>query len=137
MLICRKTGFRVKLLIMKFIFAFIFVLFSYSSDAQSLFNYNEIEVIKYLDGKEFFNSNYGLTLSYGYISRLNTYGITSVNSDGQRFYFINCNIKTFKNFADISGMSPTNGSNFGFRVFWNKLIVGYNETNQAVFYLKE
>ena len=104
--------------------------------AQSLFNYEEMNVISFMEGKEFYNSSYGLTISYGYISRYNTYGIISVNREGARFYFINCDINAFGSYADINGMSPEDGRNFGFRVFSNRLIVGYGDSESVTFYLE-
>ena len=115
----------------------LFLLAANTVMAQSLFNYEETEVMTFMEGKEFYNSGYGLTISYGYISRYNTYGIISTNREGARFYFINCSINAYANYADISGMSLADGSNFGFRVFSNRLVVGYGESEQVTFYLTD
>lgn len=107
-----------------------------SAKAQNLFN-EENKVISYLDGKSFYNSANGLTIEYGYISSYNTYGIKVKNKDGGKFYFINVEITTYGAYADLYGMSADNGSNFGFRLYKGKLIVGKGESGEQVFYLKE
>ena len=104
-------------------------------NAQSLF-VEESNVITYMDGKSFYNSDNGLTIEYGYIPSYNTYGIKVKNKDGGRFYFINVEITTFGTFADLYGMSADNGGNFGFRLYKGKLIVGRGESGEQTFYLK-
>jgi hypothetical protein len=112
------------------------VLFTFSSaKAQTLFN-EESNVISYMDGKSFYNSENGLTIEYGYISSYNTYGIKVKNKDGGKFYFINVKITTYGIFADLYGMSAETGSNFGFRLYKGKLIVGRGEPGEQTFYLK-
>lgn len=106
-----------------------------SAKAQSLFN-EESNVISYMDGKLFYNSDNGLTIEYGYISSYNTYGIKVKNKDGGKFYFINVEIATYGTFADLYGMSPESGSNFGFRLYKSKLIVGRGEPGEQTFYLQ-
>ena len=106
-----------------------------SAKAQSLFN-EESNVISYMDGKSFYNSDNGLTIEYGYISSYNTYGIKVKNKDGGKFYFINVEITTNGTFADLFGMSAESGSNFGFRLYKGKLIVGRGESGEQTFYLK-
>ena len=111
----------------------LFTLLSISTYAQSPYN-SDTEVIKYLDGKTFAD-NTGMTISYGYISSINTYGITITNPKGNKFIYFNCDIKPRGSFCDINGMSPTNGENFGFRVFKDRLVVGYGEEQSRTFYL--
>jgi hypothetical protein len=106
-----------------------------SAKAQSLFN-EESNVISYMDGKSFYNSDNGLTIEYGYISSYNTYGIKVKNKDGGKFYFINVEITTHGTFADLFGMSADSGSNFGFRLYKGKLIVGRGEPREQTFYLQ-
>lgn len=97
---------------------------------------DESSVISYMDDKEFYNSDNGLVIGYGYISDYNTYGIKVRNKNGAEFFFINVNIDTYGGYADLYGMSATDGSNFGFRLFKGKLIVGYGEPESSTFYLK-
>ena len=106
-----------------------------SAKAQSLFN-EESDVISYMDGKSFYNSGNGLTIQYGYISSYNTYGIKVRNKDGGNFYFINVEITTYGAFADLYGMSAADGSNFGFRLYKGKLIVGRGEPGESSYYLQ-
>lgn len=112
------------------------ILFAFgSANAQSLFN-EESNVVSYMDGKSFYNSDNGLTIEYGYISSYNTYGIIVKNRDGGKFYFINVEISTYGSFADLYGMNAESGSNFGFRLYKGKLVVGRGESGEQTFYLK-
>lgn len=121
---------------MKPLITLLFVLFSISfTNAQALFE-DESNVISYLDQKTFKNEDNGLEVSYGYLSIYNTYGIKVHNKSGSIFYFINCSIDAYGDFADIFGMSPEDGSDFGFRVYPKKLIVGRGEDGETVFNLK-
>jgi len=97
---------------------------------------DESSVVLYMEGKSFYNSENGLHVEYGYLSSANTFGITVTNKNGARFYFINVRIDAFGTFADLYGMSPEDGSNFGFRLYSGKLIVGRGEPGEQVFYQK-
>jgi hypothetical protein len=101
----------------------------------SLFN-EDSDVITFMDGKTFFNSDNGLEIEYGYISSYNTHGIKVLNKNGARFYFINVNITCYGSSADLFGMSAEDGGNFGFRLYKNKLVVGKGESGEQTFYLK-
>jgi hypothetical protein len=92
--------------------------------------------IMFLDGKKFYNSELNMNVQYGAISIFNTYGITVENKNGVKYYFINCQIDCYDEFADIYGINPNDGSDFGFRVYSNKLIVGKGEEEKIIFYLK-
>ena len=52
--------------------------------------WSQSSIVDYLEGRKFKNSNTGLVIQYGYISPLNTYGITITNKLGTKFYFMNC-----------------------------------------------
>jgi len=106
-----------------------------STKAQNLFN-EESNVISYMDGKSFYNSDNGLTIQYGYISSYNTYGIKVKNKEGGQFYFINVEITTYGSFADLYGMSAESESNFGYRLYKGKLIVGRGEPGEQTFLLQ-
>ncbi len=104
--------------------------------AQTKLFENESDVVTFMDGKTFYNSDNGLEIEYGYISSYNTYGIKVKNKDGGKFYFINVEITTYGSYADLYGMSSESGSNFGFRLYKTKLIVGRGEDGEKTFYLK-
>ena len=107
------------------------------ANAQSTFS-EETDVISYMKDKTFVNYDMGIELEYGYISQYNTYGITLKNiKSGNKLYYFNCDIKAYGSFADISGMSVTDNSNFRFRLYKNRIIVGTREEKQAIFYLKQ
>lgn len=111
--------------------------FTNGINAQTVYFESDVDVINYMDGKVFYDSNSGLNVEYGYISAYNTYGIKVTNKNDAIFYFINVGIDTYGSSADLFGMSPTTGDNFGFRLFRGKLVVGYDEPEEATFYLKE
>jgi hypothetical protein len=113
------------------------IFFTNGINAQTVYFESDVDVINYMDGKVFYDSNSGLNVEYGYISSYNTYGIKVTNKNDAIFYFINVGIDTYGSSADLFGMSPTTGDNFGFRLFRGKLVVGYDEPEEATFYLKE
>ena len=107
------------------------------TNAQTILS-DKTDVIAYMKDKTFVNYDLGIELEYGYISQYNTYGITLKNiKNGNKVYYFNCNIKAYGSFADISGMSVTDNSNFSFRLYKNRIIVGVREEKQAIFYLKQ
>ena len=110
------------------------LLLTITLNAQSPYT-SDADVIQYLDGKTFSNDDTGMKISYGYISNANTYGITITNNKGAIFYYINCNIEPHGSWCDIYGMSPENGESFGFRVFRDRLVVGYGKAQSRTFYL--
>ncbi len=98
---------------------------------------HETDVIAFMKDKTFINPDLGIELQYGYISEYNTYGITLKGiKSGSKLYYFNCNLKVHGTFADISGISITDGSNFRFRLYKNKIIVGIGEEKQETFYPK-
>jgi hypothetical protein len=122
---------------MKKLLIFATIMLSYElANAQSLLFNEESNVISYMDGKSFYNSENGLTIEYGYISSYNTYGIKVNNKDGGKFYFINVEITTYGSSADLYGMSSDNGGDFGFRLYKGKLIVGLGESKEQTFFLQ-
>lgn len=104
--------------------------------AQSTLFASESDVVAFMEGKKFVNADNGLQIEYGYISSYNTYGIKVINKSGVKFYFINVDITTYGSFADLYGSSATDGSNFGFRLYKNKLIVGRGEPGEQTFDLE-
>lgn len=111
----------------------LFTILFITSYAQSPYT-SETEVIHFLDGKTFADGS-GMTISYGYISSINTYGITITNKLGNKFIYFNCDIKPRGSYCDIYGMSPSNGETFGFRAFKDRLVVGYGQEQSRTFYL--
>ncbi len=117
-----------------FILAAIVININLSMAQTALFE-SESNVISYMDGKTFYSSENGIEIQYGYISAYNTYGITASNKNGGKFYFINVDITAYGSFADLYGMSSEDGTNFGFRVYKGKIVIGEGE-EKATLYLK-
>lgn len=95
-----------------------------------------MDVMTYMEGKTFYNSGNGLEIEYGYVSAYGTYGIKVTNKNGGKFYYIDVKISTYGGYADLYGMDPDNGNNFGFRLYKGKLIVGRGEAGETTFYLR-
>ncbi len=122
---------------MKYSLILISLLFSIGIGfSQSVLFEEESDVISYMEDKTFYNNDNGLEVEYGYISSYNTYGIKVKNKNDVQFYFINVEITPYGSSADLFGMSAEDGSNFGFRLYSQKLIVGKGESGEQTFYLK-
>ena len=129
--------FNIKLKIMKLVILTLFLLANSLFYAQSVNFESDVDVIAYMENKVFRDSEGGLDVEYRYISDYNTYGIKVTNNNNAVFYFVNVSIDTYGSSADLYGISPTTGDNFGFRLFKGKLIIGFGEDEQINFYLVE
>jgi hypothetical protein len=80
-------------------------------------SYNRNQSVKdFVEGKYFRNNQTGLRVKYGYISSLNTYGITFVNSYENKFYYMNCSerLSSDEQYMELTNcMSPDDGSGIG------------------------
>jgi hypothetical protein len=120
----------------KILFITVILLSVRMANGQTTFS-NETDVITFMKDKTYINSDMGIELQYGYISEYNTYGITLKGiKSGSKIYYFNCTVKVYGSFADISGISVTDGSNFRIRLYRNRIVVGAGEEQQAIFYLK-
>jgi hypothetical protein len=115
---------------------FTFLLFSITIDSNAQSFNDESDVMMYMEGKTFYSSESGLNISYGYISSMNTAGIKIVNKFGVSFFYINVDITSYGSFADLYGMSPEDGSNFGFRLYPGRIVIGKGEPGEKTYYLK-
>lgn len=122
---------------MKHILLLVTILLTFgAAKAQSTFS-DMTDVIKFMENKTYYNSEMGIELELGYISSYNTYGIKlKSNKSGNTMYFINCDIESHGSYANVSGTSSTDGSNFNFRLYKTKIIVGVGEQRQAILYPK-
>ncbi|MFM7233605.1 MAG: hypothetical protein ACKOZM_03375 [Flavobacteriales bacterium] len=112
-----------------------FMLITLCVTAQTSFD-SSMDVISYMDGRTYYNSSSGMEISFGYVSEMNTVGIRVKNKHDAEFAFINCDITCYGRYADIYGMSPETGGNFGFRLFDGKIVIGYGEPNASTYYEK-
>ncbi len=55
--------------------------------------FSQTDIVDYLEGRKFQNARTGLIVKYGYISHLNTSGMTFTNSYGDNHYFMNCDVQ--------------------------------------------
>jgi hypothetical protein len=69
----------------------------------NLFSQTSIE--NYVEGRKYKDRKTGLIIQYGYISSLNTYGLTFTNTYGRKYYHINCSkrISSDKSFMVLEG----------------------------------
>ena len=118
---------------MKLLLIVLSLLFVEIAKSQTTFSETS-DVVSYMDTKSFSNDEIGMTISYGYISKYNTYGIIVVNKFDITFYYINVSVSANGSFANLYGMSPEDGSNFGFRLFNGRLVIGYGEEGSVTFY---
>jgi hypothetical protein len=93
-------------------------------------NSDAFELTDWLEGKRFQSKETGLIVQYGYISSLNTYGFTFINSFGDKFYYMNCSkeISSDQNLGVFTQcINPAGGGDIGIiRVYKNnqKITVG-------------
>lgn len=119
----------------KYILLFsIFLIAIIKLNAQSKPFSKEDDVRIFMQDKWFSQPNNGLKITYGYILSLNTYGIKIKNKHDAEFYYINVDIKTYGMYAILKGMSPEDGSNFSFRLFKDRAVVGYGQEGETSFY---
>jgi hypothetical protein len=101
-------------------------------------NYSQ-SVDEFIEGKYFKNSQTGLRVKYGYISSLNTYGLTFKNSYGNEFYFMNCSqaFSSDRQYMELTNcMRPTDGSGVGFvKVYKDRIIIANSDGN-LTYYLE-
>ena len=112
----------------------IFLITGIKLNAQSIPFKEEDDVRIFMQEKWFSHPDNGLKITYGYISSLNTYGIKIRNKHNAEFYYINVDIKTYGPYATLKGMSPEDGSNFSFRLYKDRAIVGYGQDGETSFY---
>jgi hypothetical protein len=112
----------------------IFLITGIKLNAQSIPFKEEDDVRIFMQEKWFKHPDNGLKITYGYVSSLNTYGITIKNKHEFETYYINVNIKTFGYYATLSGIGGEDGKNFTFRLYKDKLIVGYGQQGETSFY---
>ena len=122
---------------MKYAFLIATLLFSFKvAHAQTTFS-DDTDVIRFMLDKTYHNADLGLEIKFGVIPPGGAIGITVQSiRNGSVMYFINCDIRAYGSFADVSGTNPDDDSKFKFRLFSNRLIVGAGEQEQVTFYLK-
>lgn len=111
---------------------------SYTNNNSYINNYNQ-SVKDFIEGKYFRNQETGLRLKYGYISSLNTYGLTFRNSYGNEFYFMNCSdrLSSDEQYMELTNcMSPEDGSGVGrVGVYKDRIIISASD-GSLTYYLE-
>ncbi len=89
--------------------------------------FSQTDITDYLEGRSFKNEQTGLVVKYGYISQLNTNGITFINSYGDKHYFMNCSTQKSSDnrYAVFTNcMNPETGSGVGkIFAYRNKIVI--------------
>jgi hypothetical protein len=109
------------------------------SATQKKYPSNNQSIEDFVEGKYYKNSQTGLRLQYGYISSLNTYGLTFKNAYGNEFYFINCSreISSDNQYMELTScMNPEDGSGVGtVGIYKNRIIVSASD-GSLTYYLE-
>ncbi len=123
-----KASFSVKILTL----LALFLLFSATTNAQSPFK-SESDAVKFLEGKTFVHSeNRGKhVISYGYISKLNTYGFTVIDFLSQTIHYTDCKFIPHGHYCDIDVISKTSTQRSRYRLYPDRLV--YLTTDQSIF----
>jgi len=99
---------------------------------------SRIEMI--IEGKSFKNTDTGLSIKYGYISSLNTYGITFTNKNGAKFYFMNCDKNVSSDELSMtlrSCMNPNDGSGVGTIYVFPKRVIIQTSDGRMIYEIEE
>jgi hypothetical protein len=125
-----KTSFIAKTLIL---LAF-FLLFSATTHAQSPFK-TESDAVKFMEGKTFVKGK--VRISYGHISKFNTYGFTVIDALGQTLHFTNCKFIPCGHYCDI--ILEKGYGKGRYRLFPDRLVTYYDMglSNFITFYISE
>lgn len=102
-------------------------------------NYQQ-NVRDFVEGKYFKNQQTGRSIKYGYISSLNTYGLTFKDNEGKTAYFIDCNssFSSDEQFMELTScMNPNTGSTLGTFGVYKDRIVMYGNDGKLTFYLEK
>jgi hypothetical protein len=93
-------------------------------------NYNQ-SVKDFVEGKYYKNQETGRSIKYGYISSLNTYGLTFKDSEGRLAYFMNCSVElsSDQQYMELTYcMSPATGGTLGkFGVYKDRIVMYGND----------
>ena len=107
---------------------------------QNIFAQNYRQSVKdFVEGKYFKNQQTGRSIKYGYISSLNTYGLTLKDTEGNLAYFMNCTAKlsSDQQYMELTFcMSPVTGGTLGkFGIYKDRMIM-YGTDGTLTFYLE-
>jgi hypothetical protein len=90
------------------------VAFIFFGSLQMCLAQSQIEML--IEGRKFVNSQTGLVFRYGYISSLNTYGVTISNSNSNGVNYINCskNVASDESYMILTNCFDPNTGSGGF-----------------------
>lgn len=106
----------------------------------SYISFSQTRIEMLIEGRKFKNSETGLIIQYGYISPLNTYGITFSNKNGVKFYFINCDKNVASDELSMilrSCMNTDDGSGIGTIYAYPKRIIVQASDGRMVYDIVE
>ena len=122
----------------KIILVIFFLSFKILSHAQSYNSNQSVEV--FAEGRWYYNSETKSKVKYGYISPLNTYGLTLKTSKGNTGYFMNCsiNFSSDKQYMELTGcMNPETGGGVGRVGFYKDRIIFSGDDGKLTYYLED
>ncbi|MFM7645550.1 MAG: hypothetical protein ACKO41_02440 [Sphingomonadales bacterium] len=108
--------------------------------AMSFNGFGQSRIEMMIEGKKFKNEQTGLVIQYGYISPLNTYGVTFTNKNGVKFYFMNCDRNVSSDELSMilrSCMNPNDGSGVGTFYVYPKRIIIQASDGRMVYEIEE
>lgn len=103
------------------------------------FNYaqnSNQSVRDFIEEKYFSNQETGRSIKFGYISSLNTYGLTFKDSEGNLAYFMNCSVDFSSNIQYMTltyCMSPVTGDSLGKIGVYKDRMIWYGTDGSLVF----
>ena len=107
---------------------------------QMAYAQNSIQSVKdFAEGKYYKNTETGRSIKYGYISSLNTYGITFKDLEGNLSNFMNCseNLSSDEQYMELTYcMSPYGAGTLGTIGVTKNKIVLYGSDGSLTFYLE-
>jgi len=119
----------------KITFIIFYLTFSLMLNAQSSQSIDE-----FAEGRWYYNSQNGSKVKYGYISSLNTYGLTLKTSNGYVGYFMNCSISFSRDrqYMELTGcMNPDNGGGVGIASFYKDRVIFSGDDGDITYYIEK
>lgn len=110
-------------------------------NSKQTIDYNSNQSIdKFAEGKWYYNSQNGSKVKYGYITSLNTYGLTLKTSSGNVGYLMNCSmgISRDNQYMELTRcMNPETGGGVGTARFYKDRIIFSGDDGDLTYYIEK